>query len=368
MRQKCTLSLSSGDIFEGTLLGAPVSSTGELIFTTGMVGYSEAITDPSYYGQILFFSYPLIGKYGVPAQPKPGSETALPLGLESDRIHASAVIVGLGSPDSHHWNGPDTLDAWLLKCGVPGITGIDTRHLVHIVRSGKQVLGRVTPEKPSGRRLDDGKGYFDPGALNVMPAVSRAKTVKFGMGKTRVALVDCGVKWNIVRQIASHGCEVQVVPWDTKLDSIDCDAWVLSNGPGDPVNTGDLRDRVAGLLKGTRPVLGICLGHQILALAAGARTERMPYGHRSHNQPVNEVGTRRCYLTSQNHGYHVVKDSLPAGWEPWFFNANDGSIEGIRHKTKPFSSVQFHPEASAGPRDTAWITEKFIEDVRKRCR
>jgi carbamoyl-phosphate synthase small subunit len=180
-----------------------------------------------------------------------------------------------------------------------------------------------------------------------------------------VGLVDCGVKWNIIRQFINFGCEVELLPWDTDLGTVDCDMWLLSNGPGDPTRTGDLTQHVEKLLHEDRPVLGICLGHQILSLAAGAITRRMPYGHRSHNQPVYECGTRRGYITSQNHGYVVEDASLPGEWEAWFRNVNDQTIEGIRHKTKPFRSVQFHPEASGGPRDTSWIFEQILAEVKK---
>ena len=368
-RSKCTLKLSNGMEFSGELIGAPLEASGELVFTTGMVGYSEALTDPSYFGQILLFTYPLIGNYGIP----PLSH-ALKLetsqGFESERVHAAAVIVSADSADAFHWSSRQTLDEWLKEQKVPGIVGVDTRQLVHLIREEKKLYGRILPEGASGERVLIGKlpsaepaVFFDPSAHEVVRAVSCEKPYRVGRGSKRIALVDTGVKWNILRQLVTHGAEVEVLPWDYDLSKVDCSGWLLSNGPGDPMKTGDLRQRVAQLLTGDRPILGICLGHQLLALAAGATTSRMPYGHRSHNQPVQLVGTRKGFITSQNHGFMVDEGSLPSDWQPWFFNANDQTIEGIRHTVKPFRSVQFHPEAAGGPRDTGWIIEQFVGEL-----
>lgn len=373
MRQKCSLLLSNGSRFEGELIGAPLKSSGEMVFTTGMVGYSEAMTDPSYFGQILTFTYPLIGNYGIPELPK---ELTLPIprGFESSKVNAAAVIVSIDSAEAFHWNSFLSLDQWLKQQNVPGIVGLDTRHLVHLVRGTANLLGQVIPDAPEGYR-DFGASlseatkdtFFDPGAHEILGHVStpqrRLLSPTSGRAKARIGLIDCGVKWNIIRQILELDCEVELVPWNDRLDDVDCSGWLISNGPGDPTKTGDLTKRVQSLLDGPRPVLGICLGHQILSLAAGATTSRMQYGHRSHNQPVYQVGTRRGYITSQNHGYMVDENSLPEGWEPWFRNANDQTNEGIRHKSRPFRSVQFHPEAAGGPRDTGWILEQFVSEV-----
>jgi carbamoyl-phosphate synthase small subunit len=340
-----------------------------MVFTTGMVGYSEAMTDPSYYGQILVFTYPLIGNYGIPSLPK-ALELPIPRGFESDRVNAAAVVLALDSPEAFHWNSFESLDSWLKGQGVPGIVGLDTRHLVHLIRQTPNLLGRVVPAEATGLR-DYGpkltevasQGFFDPGQHEIVDAVSVHQRRILGEGKVRIGLVDCGVKWNIIRQLIARGCEVELLPWNCDLSTVDCSAWLLSNGPGDPMRTGNLREQVAALLAGDRPILGICLGHQILALSAGATTVRMQYGHRSHNQPVYQVGTRRGYITSQNHGYVVQDESLPSDWEVWFRNANDQTIEGIRHKSKPFRSVQFHPEAAGGPRDTGWILDQFVDEV-----
>ncbi len=365
--RKCALVLSTGERLEGRLIGAPVRSAGELVFTTGMVGYSEAITDPSYFGQILVFTYPLIGNYGIPRPVLDGG--VLPRGFESERARTAGVIMTVDSPEAFHWNSCQSLDAWLREQGVPGIAGLDTRHLVHRIRGTASLLGRIEPEQPLGEAALHARfnipsdGFFDPGSREILPEVSRKERTRVGHGTKRVALVDCGVKANIVRQLVAGGCEVELLPWDADLSSVDCDGWVLSNGPGDPAKTGGLIERIAALLTGTRPILGICLGHQLLALAAGARTRRMPYGHRGHNQPVRLAGTRRGYLTSQNHGYVVADGSLGPEWEAWFNNVNDGTIEGIRHRSKPFRSVQFHPEAAGGPRETGWILEDFVRSL-----
>lgn len=368
---KCTLKLSNGLEFSGQLIGAPLESSGELVFTTGMVGYSEALTDPSYFGQILLFTYPLIGNYGVPHLPK-DLQIENSSGFESNRVHASAVIVAVDSPEAFHWTSHHTLDVWLKQQGVPGITGVDPRHLVHLIREHKGLSGRVIPEKSEGiRSLISGEAnpsnssavFFDPSKQEVISAVSCSKPQIIGKGNKRIAVVDCGVKWNILRQLVQQGVEVELVPWNWDFKKIDCSGWLLSNGPGDPQKTGDLKNRIAGLVQSDRPILGICLGHQLLALSVGANTTRMPFGHRSHNQPVQLVGTRRGFITSQNHGYVVEENSLPPDWEAWFINANDQSIEGIKHKTKPMRSVQFHPEAASGPRDTSWIIEQFVKEV-----
>ena len=370
MQEKCTLHLSDDQQFEGFLIGAPLQSSGELVFTTGMVGYSEAITDPSYFGQILCFTYPLIGNYGIPERPS-GLELPLAKGFESHKTQAAAVIVTIDSPETFHWNSFQSLNSWLKQQQVPGITGLDTRHLVHLIRSTPGLLGKIIPANHSGFR-DFGdltrkaqEDFFDPGNHMILPEVSVKKRRLLGKGKHRIALIDCGVKWNIIRQIIDGGCELELLPWDTDLSTVDCDGWVISNGPGDPTKTGNLCHQVEKLISHQKPILGICLGHQILALAAGMKTERMTYGHRSHNQPVYEVGTPSGYITSQNHGYVVKDHSIPDGWEPWFRNVNDQTIEGIKHKEKPLRSVQFHPEASGGPRDTSWIIQQFIAEVKK---
>ncbi len=240
MRQKCKLVLSDGSSFQGDLIGAPLRASGELVFTTGMVGYSEAITDPSYFGQILCFTYPLIGNYGIPDLPKGlGLQLPFPSGFESARANAAAVILTIDSPEVFHWNSFQSIDEWLKNQGVPCVVGLDTRHLVHLIRSQPNLLGRIEPEHAEGYR-DMGaltpkspNAFFDPGMNNIMTEVSVKERVRLGKGNTRVGLVDCGVKWNIIRQFINFGCEVELLPWDTDLSTVDCDMWLLSNGPGD---------------------------------------------------------------------------------------------------------------------------------------
>lgn len=373
MSQKCTLNLTDHSSHIGELIGAPFFASGEMVFTTGMVGYSEAITDPSYFGQILCFTYPLIGNYGIPSLPS-DREFFLTRGFESAKPQAAAVIITVDSPECFHWNSFQSLGLWLKEHNVPGIIGLDTRHLVHLIRSNPNLLGSITPEKPAGNRYEElgipelsNATYFDPGMSDVISYVSSSERKVVGKGDIRIGLIDCGVKWNIIRQLVEFGCEVHILPWNTDFDSVECDGWLVSNGPGDPTRTGSLRSKIAKLMQGNTPMLGICLGHQLLSLASGATTKRMSYGHRSHNQPVYEVGTRVGYITTQNHGYVVDDSSIPDDWEPWFRNVNDQTVEGIRHKEKPFRGVQFHPEASGGPRDTSWILEQFVEEVRNRC-
>lgn len=369
--RSASLILSDGTRLKGRLVGAPVVSSGQMVFTTGMVGYPETITDPSYFGQIVVFSYPLIGNYGVPPDPHPLSGIP-PRGLESDRVRASGIILGAETLRADHWAAGGPLGSWLERQGVPGIAGLDCRMLVTKIRSSKLLLGRIVPENASGERdLGAGfyparEGFFDPGAQCIMPAVSNPENIRLGKGRRRVAVLDTGVKWGILRALIAAGVEVDVHPWDCDLEKVDCDGWLLSNGPGDPTRTGPIVPRLKKLLKAGRPVLGICLGHQLLGLAAGAKTSRMRYGHRSHNQPVLDLVTKRGALTSQNHGYVVEAATLPEGWAPWFVNVNDGTLEGLRHKTKPFKSVQFHPEASAGPRDTTWIITDFAASLGKK--
>lgn len=362
---RCQLVLSTGESFECNLIGAPLFASGELVFTTGMVGYTEALTDPSYFGQILVFSYPLIGNYGVPKL----ENEILPIGFESDRIHASAVIVASDSTQAYHWNSQSTLSAWLENNKVPGITGFDTRHLVHLIRDNPGLKAQIVPADSNEKRMFgsfspfEQNEFIDPCDGEILRYVSSKERRRFGAGNIRIGVIDCGVKWNIIRQLIASGCEVEIFPWDIDVDDVDCSGWLISNGPGDPQRTGGLIEQVKKLLSRNQPILGICLGHQIVALASGANTYKMRYGHRSHNQPVHLVGTRRGFLTSQNHGYVVDQETLSDEWDLWFVNANDGSVEGIKHKEKPFYTAQFHPEAAGGPRDSSWIISDFVTEV-----
>jgi carbamoyl-phosphate synthase small subunit len=341
-----------------------------MVFNTGMLGYSEAMTDPSYLGQILVFSFCLIGNYGVPA-PKSG-DFFMSLGYESDSIKTQGIIVSDIFDGCYHHDGGVSLEDWMKSQNIPGISGIDTRYLVQIIRESGNLFGRIVPEGNSKGKLDrfefiknfKDNEFVDPSKYNLMPSVSTKEIQHFGTTGKKVAIIDCGVKWNILRMLLQKGCQVDLLPWDSDFSKVECDGWLISNGPGDPANTGDLVSRIKrDILPQNKPILGICLGHQLLALASGAKTKRLSHGHRSHNQPVFSLPEKHAFMTSQNHRYAVDKNSIPAGWRLWFVNANDDSVEGMIHKSKPFMSVQFHPEASSGPNDTGWIMDNFINQL-----
>ncbi len=371
--KKAYLELSNGIILEGSAIGADSCVSGEVVFNTGMLGYSEAMTDPSYLGQILVFSFCLVGNYGIPA-PK-GGDFFMSKGHESASIKTQGIIVSDIFDGCYHHDGGMSLEQWMTEQGVPGIAGIDTRYLVQMIRESRSLFGRIVNKNGKKQKTDKfdflknfkDNEYVDPSKYNLMPSVSTKNKVNYGKGRKKVAVVDCGVKWNILRMLSERGCEIELLPWDSDFTAADCDGWLISNGPGDPKNTGDLVERVRKeILAFDKPVLGICLGHQILALASGAKTKKLSHGHRSHNQPVFSFPEKAAFMTSQNHRYAVKKESIRPGWDLWFENANDGSVEGLKHKTKPFFSVQFHPEASSGPNDTGWIIDKFVNLIKNR--
>lgn len=374
MKKNISLELSNGLRLRGSHFGAPVKASGELVFTTAMVGYSESLSDPSYFGQMLVFAYPLIGNYGVPKAPQGKSlDPNFPEQFESQKIYLSALIISQECEEAFHWTSASNLDSWLKSHNIPGISGVDTRHLITAIRSNEQLLARIVPDNATETRTVDGistwesdTGFFDPNKHELIPSVSTGERKVIGKGKTRIAVYDFGVKWNILREMIKHGCEVEVLPWNTQPGNVDCSGWVLSNGPGNPHFNKTAIDSVRSIITDSkRPLLGICLGHQLLSLACGAKVEKMQYGHRSHNQPVALVGQKRGYITSQNHSYVVTRESIPEGWEVWFENVNDKTVEGIKHKDLPFRGVQFHPEASGGPRDTSWIIKNFVEEVKE---
>jgi carbamoyl-phosphate synthase small subunit len=360
------LVLEDGAAFPGVSFGALLPAAGEVVFTTGMVGYPEALTDPSYRGQILVFTYPSIGNYGVPAATGTADregirepETLPTRPFESNRVQAEAVVCAGYSEDYSHHSAGRSLGDWLAEQGVPGLTGIDTRALTRRIRTRGAVLGRVEIEGQPSPEITD------PNARNLVSEVSAREVRCYGSG-TPLLLVDCGKKNNQVRMLVERGAEVRVVPWDHDLgrETRDYAGVVLSNGPGDPRLAAATIATARDLMRREVPILGICLGHQILALAAGATTYKMKFGHRAHNQPAVDRRTGRCYQTSQNHGYAVDGSALPAGWEEWFVNANDGTNEGLRSHRGPWRSVQFHPEASPGPTGCEWILDEFLAEIR----
>ncbi len=342
------LLLKDGTKVEGKSFGASVDATGEVVFGTGMVGYVESLTDPSFAGQILVCTYPLVGNYGVPDARF----------FESNKIQVAGLVVSEYSEHYSHSGAVKSLGAWLKESGVPAITGVDTRALTKRLREQGVMLGQIVESGAGGK-------FVDPNKENLVAKVSPTEKHEYGNGPIRIIAVDCGMKENIIRNLVRPETTVIRVPWNYDFSNEKYDALLLGNGPGDPTQCTETIENIKKALKTGKPILGICLGNQLLALAVGARTKKLKYGHRSQNQPCIETKTGRCYITSQNHGYAVDAKTLPPGWEEWFTNANDGSNEGIRHKTKPWRSVQFHPEATPGPTDTTWIFEEFLKSLKK---
>lgn len=358
MRQtpKARLILEDGTVFEGKSFGYNGSTAGEVVFNTAMTGYPESLTDPSYEGQILVTTFPLQGNYGVP--PQGFDPTGISNNFEGDHIHCRAIVVQDYSWEKSHWQADRTLSQWLEDEKIPGIYDIDTRALTKHLREKGSMLGKITVEGCGD--VD----FYDPNKENLVARTSCPEVQRYGAcdgSRKLVILVDCGVKHNIVRCLTARGVDVIRVPWDYDFNAIQgWDGLFISNGPGDPDMAGITVDNIRKAMESGRPICGICMGNQLLAKAAGARTYKLKYGHRSHNQPVRRVGTNTCFVTSQNHGFAVDQDTLPSDWEPLFVNMNDGTNEGIRHKTKPYFSAQFHPEASSGPRDTEFLFDEFI--------
>ena len=358
-RKKARLELANGRVLDGWSFGYDGPAVGEVVFSTSMVGYPESLTDPSFEGQILCVSYPLVGNYGIPDMS--AGPDGLVLHAESERIHVRGLVIADYSENYSHWDAVESLSDWLRRERVPGISGIDTRALTRMIREEGVMPGRIVVEEGPCAGPESLAGEGEAQGRNLLvPAVSCQEVLHYGQGRKRVVLVDCGVKHNILRCLVARGMEVVRVPWDYDFTGMDYDGLFLSNGPGDPAVCTETITHLRKALQEDRPIFGVCLGSQIMALAAGAKTFKLPYGHRSHNQPVRRVGTDRCFITSQNHGYAVNPETLPEGWEPFFENLNDGTNEGIRHLSKPFFATQFHPEASGGPVDTEFLFDDFI--------
>jgi carbamoyl-phosphate synthase small subunit len=350
-----SLILEDGTVFKGKSFGFEQPANGEVVFSTAMVGYPESLTDPSYSGQILVITFPLVGNYGVPANTV--AADGLSTFHESEKIHVRGLIVADYSHEHSHWNAERSLSDWLKAERVAGIHGIDTRELTKLLREHGSMKGKIVFDS------EDEIDFEDPNLTNQVAIVSCKEPVTYGAGegKKKVVLVDCGVKHNILRCLLKRGVEVTRVPWDYDFNHLPFDGLFISNGPGDPNLCDATVANIQKAMQTGKPIFGICMGNQLLSRAAGAKVYKLKYGHRSHNQPVRMEGTDRCFITSQNHGYAVDNATLPADWEPLFINMNDGTNEGIRHKEKPFFSAQFHPEATSGPTDTEFLFDEFVK-------
>lgn len=355
--KKVRLILEDGKEFPGYSFGAEHSAAGEVVFNTAMTGYPESLTDPSYAGQMLVLTYPLIGNYGVP--PFSIESNGLATYMESERIHVTALIVSCFSEEFSHWDAVESLSSWLKRENVPAICGVDTRALTKAIRENGVMMGKIVFDG------DDDIEYGNYGDINYVSTVSCKEIIRYneGKGKKKILLVDCGVKNNILRCLLKRDVEIIRVPWDYDFNELDFDGLFLANGPGDPETCASTVNNIRTFLykDKVRPVMGICMGNQLLSKAAGAKIYKLKYGHRSHNQPVRLAGTDKCFITSQNHGYAVDSATLPEGWEELFVNMNDGSNEGVRHKSKPWFSAQFHPEACSGPLDTEFLFDEYMK-------
>ena len=354
---KAFLILENGKIFEGRHFGAKIESVGEIVFTTQMTGYLETLTDPSYYGQIVVQTFPLIGNYGV-----------ISSDFESKEPHVKAYIVRNWCQDPSNFRCEGDLDTFLKNKNIPGLYGIDTRELTRIVREYGVMNARICFDiTDKNNIISELRGYKIIDAVKNVTC-KEIKLDKCENKKYTVALWDFGLKENIRRELLKRGCDVYTIPSFTKAEDIiklNPDGLMLSNGPGDPAENRDVIEELKKVCDKKIPIFGICLGHQLLALSQGARTEKLKYGHRGANQPAVDIENKRTYITSQNHGYAVVSNSLRDGSHMSYVNANDFTCEGVEYDYMPAFSVQFHPEASAGPLDTSFLFDKFISVIEK---
>jgi carbamoyl-phosphate synthase small subunit len=352
--KKGKLILKDGHIFEGQIFGAEKSSAGEVVFSTGMVGYPESLTDPSFEGQILTFTYPLIGNYGVPDKKK--DSFGISQFFESEKVHIKGLVAAEYSENFSHWQARKSLSDFLKEAGIPGITGIDTRALTKILREKGCMLGKIVVENQETE-------YFDPNATNIIPDVSPKEKQVYEAGKKRLVVIDCGVKNNTLRHFLNRNVTLIRVPWN--YDFIEAgekfDGVFVSNGPGNPALLTETVNIIKKCYAKKIPTFGICLGNQLMGIAAGAKTYKLKYGHRAQNQPCINTETGKCSMTSQNHGFAIERKTLPKQWKVWFTQANDGTVEGIKHSKLPFMAVQFHPEACPGPVDTENLFDQFIQ-------
>ena len=374
----CSLILDDGSRFSGKSFGYEHPVAGEVVFNTAMTGYPESLTDPSYAGQLMVLTYPLVGNYGV--SPFTIESNGLATYMESERIHVEAVIVSDYSEEFSHWNAVESLADWLKREKIPGIAGIDTRELTKVLREHGVMMGKIVfDDEPNHvpEAVYEGVNYIDKVSCKEIIYYTKDKSYRystelpvvqlqselseFNNSSKKVVLVDCGVKTNIIRCLLKRGVEVIRVPWNYDFNGLKFDGLFVSNGPGDPDTCDAAVQNIRRAMENPRlPIFGICMGNQLLSKAGGASIYKLKYGHRSHNQPVRMVGTNRCFITSQNHGYAVDNSTLSTDWEPLFINMNDGSNEGIRHKKNPWFSAQFHPEAASGPTDTEFLFDEFV--------
>lgn len=344
------LVLNTGQIFSGFSPDWQKGDFyGEVVFTTGMTGYVETLTDPSYAKQIVVFTYPLIGNYAVPPTKY----------WESKKIHAAGVVVGEACQNPDNGLSGGTLEKWLKGQKVPLLYGVDTRLLTKTLRAKGATPGAIVC---SARKKFS---FFDPNETDLVALVSRKKPATYGKKKKKIIAVDCGMKKNLLRSLLKFPLTIKVMPYDYDYSKEKFDGVFLTNGPGDPQRCARTIEILRRAMKKKKPIFGVCLGNQLMALAAGAKTYKLPFGHRGQNQPCQDSATKRCYVTSQNHGYAVDPATLPSDWQVSYKNLNDDSVEGINHKTLPFFAVQFHPEAAPGPTDTEWLFEKFYNQIER---
>ncbi|CCG23699.1 Cpa1 carbamoyl-phosphate synthase subunit [Candida orthopsilosis Co 90-125] len=368
---RATLTIKNGPVFSGYSFGANRNVSGEAVFTTSLVGYPESMTDPSYKGQILCFTQPLIGNYGVPSSTVKDEFNLLKY-MESPKIQCIGIVVGDVALEYSHWTAVESLQQWCKRNGVAAITGVDTRQLVSYLRDKGSSLGKITIGEEYD--ADEDAAFEDPGAINLVQKVSTKQPFHVECPKefsknVHIAVLDCGAKENILRCLVERGASLTVFPYDYPIDKIanKFDGVFISNGPGDPTHCSVTVDNLRKIMETypELPIFGICLGHQLLALASGAKTIKLKYGNRAHNIPTLDLISGKCHITSQNHGYAVDTSTLSNGWKEMFINLNDNSNEGLIHTTKPIFSTQFHPEAKGGPQDTAYLFDKFFENIAK---
>lgn len=352
------LCLANGNRYHGTSFGAETECLGEVVFTTGMTGYLEILTDPSYYGQIVTFTFPLIGNYGVQELKKFAEQVDEV--YESKKIWVKGVILAEVSEDFSHYLATSSFSAWLKKNNIPALCNVDTRALTQDLRESGVIMGSIS-QQPLSDYTDKLNGRYVP---EVSPTEIQIIEPTNPIGKT-IAFVDCGAKNGIFRNFLRRGIRIIRLPYNQDPFALEekFDGIFLSNGPGDPAVMHEVIATSKKAIESGLPVFGICLGNQMIGLAAGAQTVKMKYGHRGVNQPVQDIHTKKCLITTQNHGYMVDESTLPADFEPWFVNLNDQTNEGIRHKTKPIFAAQFHPEACAGPEDAEYLFDMFVEQL-----